>query len=317
MKSTRRWRYLLEYLAFRLIVCLVAALPTVWCVRICDGLAWVVHRVLPRKLTRYTVARENLQLAFGERLSDDEIDRTIYRMWVHLFRMVTEIVQMPRKLRLYNCADVIEFRNRDETVRAMCAGRPVIVLSGHFGNWEIANATFGIFGFPAGAVARDLDNPWLHEWFSRFRQGTGGRLISKRGGSEEMLQYMEHRGALGLLADQDAGPRGLFVPFFGRPASTFKSIALLALEYNAVICVGYARRLPDDFDRCRWVRYELGCEEIIDPLQTETADPIREVTERVTAALERAIRRSPEQYFWVHRRWKHQPQQRARRKQAA
>lgn len=317
MKSTRRWRYLLEYLAFRLIVCLVAALPTIWCVRLCEALAWVVHRLLPRKLTRYHVARENLQLASGGRLADEKIDRTIYRMWVHLFRMVTEIVQMPRKLRLYNCADVIEFRNRDETVRAMCAGRPVIVLSGHFGNWEIANATFGIFGFPAGAVARDLDNPWLHDWFSSFRQGTGGRLISKRGGSADMLQYMTHRGAIGLLADQDAGPRGLFVPFFGRPASTFKSIALLALEYRAVICVGYARRLPDDFDHCRWVRYELGSEEIIDSLKTETNDPVRELTERFTAALERAIRRSPEQYFWVHRRWKHQPQQRARRKQAA
>ena len=317
MKKPHRVRWLAEYLAFRLIVCVIDALPTRASVRVAEGLAWFVHRVLPRKLTRYPVARENLRIAFGERYSEAEIDDIVGRMWAHLFRVVVEMVQLRRKLRLYNCADVIDFRNRDETVRAMCAGRPVIVLGGHFGNWEIANATFGVFGFPTGVVARDLDNPHLHRWFERFRESTGNHLISKRGGSDEMVAFMERRGNLGLLCDQDAGPKGLFVPFFGRDASTFKSIALLALEYRAVLCVGYARRLPDDFANCRWVRYELGCEEIIDPLECTSDDPVREITGKYTAALERSIRLAPEQYFWVHRRWKSQRQERARRKAAA
>ena len=84
-----------------------------------------------------------------------------------------------------------------------------------------------------------------------------------------------------------------------------------------MICVGYARRLPNDFDRRRWVVYELGCEEIIDPLECTSDDPVREITEKYTAALERVIRRAPEQYFWVHRRWKSQPRERTKRKQAA
>jgi KDO2-lipid IV(A) lauroyltransferase len=125
-----------------------------------------------------------------------------------------------------------------------------------------------------------------------------------------------------LLCDQDAGPRGLFVDFFGKPASTFKSIALVALEHRALICVGGAIRLPDDFRRRDtigppWSRFELICEEVIDPESIDSLDPVGEVTRRYTAALERLIRRAPEQYFWVHRRWKSVPQQRRAARRAA
>lgn len=318
MKPRRRLRHLLEYVAFRILVCAIDALPARTCVRLAEGLAFFVHRLLPRKWTRYHVARENIRAAFGERLSERQIDEMIHRMWVHLFRMVAEIVHLPRKVRLYNCAEVIRFRNRDESVRALCCGRPVMVLSGHYGNWEMATATFGVFGFPMGVVARDLDNPYLHDWFSRWRQRTGHRLISKKGGGGEMLEFLERRGHLALLGDQDAGNRGVFVPFFGKEASTFKSIALLAIQYRAVIVVGYARRLADDFENNRWVQYELGCEEVIDPLEFDSVDAVREITERYTAALERAVRRSPEQYFWVHRRWKTRTHERRKqRRQAA
>ncbi len=313
MKRSKRLRYLAEYTIFRTLVCVIDAMPIRWFVAVCKCFAFVVHRVLPRKWTRYEVAKQNLRDAFGDTYSDAQIDELIYRMWLHLFRMVGEIVQLPRKLRLYNVADVIDFRNRDETVRTMCTGRPCLMLSGHFGNWEVATATFGVFGFPLGVVARDLDNPYLHEWFRRFRQYTGNRLISKKGGGGDMVSALEQRGHLALLCDQDAGKRGVFVPFFGKDASTFKSIALVALQYRACICVGYAVRLPDDFENNRWVHYELGSEEIIDTLDFEGADAVKQITERYTAALERAVRRAPEQYFWVHRRWKSRPQQRRRK----
>jgi len=188
------------------------------------------------------------------------------------------------------------------------------VLGGHFGNWEVGNFAFGAFGFPVNAVARDLDNPYLHEWFLKIRRKSGGKLISKRGGGGEMTEVLECRGLLGLLCDQDAGDKGLFVPFFGRNASTFKSIALLAMEYRALVIVGYSLRLPDDFHNAHWVRYEIGCEEIIDP---DDADGVDEITRRFTTALERAIRRAPEQYFWIHRRWKSKPRQRVKNSMAA
>lgn len=310
-------RHLAEYLVFRTIVCVIETMPTRVSVAASRKMALVVTRLLPKRLTRYNVARDNIQRAFGDTMTDSAIDRMILDMWTHLFRMVIEMVDVPRKLRLYNCADVIEFRQREATVRATCCGRPVLMVGGHFGNWEVANSTFGWFGFPMGVVARDLDNPWLHRWFERFRRHTGHQMISKKGGSERMMATAEAGGMLALLGDQDAGRRGMFVDFFGHPASTFKSIALLALQQRAVVCVGYARRLRDDFSNYRWVRYELGSEEIIDPLELETDDEIRELTQRFTNALENGIRRSPEQYFWVHRRWKTEPGARRRRNRKA
>ncbi len=312
-RTKRKWRYLAEYLAFRTVVCLIDAMPTRITVRLAEMLAFAVFRFLPKKLIRYEVARQNLKTAFGDRYTEAQLDGIQQKMWVHLFRLVIEIVQLPRKVRLYNCADVFQFRNRDDSVKALSCGRPVIVLSGHFGNWEMAVSAFGVFGFPMGVVARDLDNPYLHAWFMRFREFTGHRLLSKKGGGGDMMEFLERRGNLALLCDQDAGKRGLFVPFFGQPASTFKSIALLALQYRAVIVVGYALRLPDDFSKHRWVRFEQGCEAVIDTLDFDGPDAIRELTMAYTSALEQVILRAPEQYFWVHRRWKSQPAEKKKR----
>jgi len=315
--NLRNWRHRAEYLVFKLVICLLQILSLRQSVQLAKGLAYCVHNFLPRKLTRYQVARENLKIAFGECYSDQKIDRTIYDMWVHLFRMIIEIAQLSRKLRLSNCDSIINFRFRDETVRVLCSGRPVIFLGGHFGNWEMANSTFGLFGFPMGVVARDLDNPYLHNWFKQFREATGHLLISKKGGYDQITQILKRNGFVAMLCDQDAGSRGQFVHYFGKPASTFKSIALLALEHRAVICVGYARRLPVDLENHFWVQYELGIDAIIDPDQLTTDNEIHDITQRYTSALERAVRRSPEQYFWVHRRWKSVPRKRKQRLQRA
>ena len=113
-----------------------------------------------------------------------------------------------------------------------------------------------------------------------------------------------------VLCDQDAGPRGVFVNFFGSPASTFKSIALLALEYDALIMVGYSIRRPAGRGHQFWSKFEVGCEAVIDPRNLTSQDPVGEITQLYTLALERAIRRAPEQYFWVHRRWKSEPKKR-------
>src|SRR5690348_10511539 len=127
-------------------------------------------------------------------------------------------------------------------------------------------------------------------------------MIPKSGGYEQMLEVLGRGGVLSFLADQDAGQRGMYVEFFGRPASTHKAIALLAIEHKAPIVVGYARRIGPGF------LYEVGCPAMIDPATLSgTADDARELTQRYTAALENVIRQSPEQYLWLHRRWKHQP----------
>ena len=313
---SRRCRHLAEYLLFRILVCIMQILSPRQAAALARGLAHALFYWVPRKLTRYEVARQNIRTSFGDRYSDEQIDEMIHGMWVHLFRMIAEVIQLPRKVHRSNIFDVFEFHNRHLVVQSMCSGRPVILLSGHYGNWEMAVSAFGLFGMPMGVVARELDNPYLNRWFRRFRQITGHRMLAKQGDYDKIVQMAESRGHLAMLGDQDAGPRGVFVPFFGKPASTFKSIALLAIQFRALICVGYARRLPDDFENRSWMRFELGCEEVIDPLTIDSVNEVQEITRRYTAALERAIARAPEQYFWVHRRWKSEPKIR-KKKQAA
>lgn len=275
-------------------------------------MAWLIHCVLPRKWTRYRVARDNIRLAFGDKYSEAQIEQLVYRMWIHLFRTVAEIIQSVRKLHLYSYRQSIHFADFTRTNEAVCSGRRVIMLGGHFGNWEIGTSLLGLWGFPMGIVARELDNPYLHDWFLRYRELTGHRLMLKSGGYDDMTALLRKGGNLGMLCDQDAGPRGLFVDFFGHPASTFKSIALLALEYDALIIVGYSLRRADDFEGSPWVRFEVGCEALIDPRAIASNDPVGEITRLYTAALERAICKAPEQYFWVHRRWKSEPKVRQR-----
>lgn len=316
--DARQLRYLAEYGLFQAFLFVLQCLPVRVAFQVSAGLAWLLHHVAPRRLSRYAVARDNLRLAYGETLSDETADQMILDMWRHLFRLVCEVIQLPRRLRLYNCADILDFYRRDDCVGALLSGRPIICLGGHFGNWEVSVNTFGYFGFPVGVVARELDNPWLQAWFQRFRESTGNSLILKSGAGVELARIMDHSGTASLLCDQDAGRTGVFADFFGRPASTFKSIGLLALQYQAIVIVGGAYRLPDaHYPDARWSRFCLATQDIIDAADFQGVDGLAELTQRFTSSLEQLIRRAPEQYFWIHRRWKTPPGARRVRRAAA
>ena len=306
-----RLRHLLEYVIFRAVVAVVHAMP-LWAIDVGSRVGgFCVHRLLPRRLTRYRVAAENIRRALGP---DADVDDLIGRMWRHLFRTVGEVIYLRHRLSRHNFRSLIRFRNQQQAVGALLSDRPVILLSGHLGNWELAVWIFGVFGFPMGVVARRLDNPYLDRFFLKFRSDTGHDLLDKNGASGEMVDRLETGRHLAMLCDQDAGSHGLFVDFFGHPASTFKSIALLALRYQALICVGYAIRLDSDDGP---ERFEVGCEELIDPATFDGSDPVTDLTRAYTQALERIVRRAPEQYFWLHRRWKSKPDQQRRRSRRA
>ncbi len=213
-----------------------------------------------------------------------------------------EMLHIPRKLHPNTWRDRITLVGHEKVLDRLLKGGPLIMLTGHFGNWEMAGYLFGVFGFPPNSVARALDNPYLDRYLKSFRERTGQKMIAKKGGYDEMLEVLRTGGVLSFLADQDAGERGMFVDFFGRPASTHKAIALMAIEHHAPVVVGYARRIGPGF------RYEVGCTELFEPEEwTGTADDARLLTQRYTSALEAIIRKDPEQYLWLHRRWKHQP----------
>jgi KDO2-lipid IV(A) lauroyltransferase len=148
----------------------------------------------------------------------------------------------------------------------------------------------------------------LDEYLREFRESTGQRLLAKKGDFDQMQKILTNAGVLATLADQDAGQRGVFVDFFGRPASTHKAVALLALEYQVPLLVVGARRIAQP------MRYEMVIGDLVLPEDyAGKPDAVRAMTQGFTTALEHVVRTAPSQYFWLHNRWKHQPAKARRR----
>jgi KDO2-lipid IV(A) lauroyltransferase len=295
------------YLVVRLVVCVVQALSLAAARRLARGLAWLVHRIDRR---HRLVARDNLCQAFPGKYTDAELDALVRAVYRHFCTMLMEIIHLPRKLHTTNWRRYIDMNKGRAMVDRLLSGQPLLIVTGHFGNWEMAGYALGLLGFTTHAVARSLDNPYLDQFLRRFRQRTGQKVLAKRGDFEQIQALLKGGGVLATLADQDAGQRGLFVDFFGRPASTHKAIALLALEHRVPIAVVGTPKVAEP------MFYQVLPVDIIRPEEYEgRPDAVRAITQRFTSGLERLVRQAPEQYFWLHRRWKHQPI--AKKRQAA
>ncbi len=299
---------LLVYFVVRVAICLVQAMRVETAARLARGMAWVFAQVLR---IRATVVDDNLAHAFPH-LSAPSRRALARRMWEHLFLLVVEVAQTPRKVRETNWRDFVSLRNSDTMVRLLLSDRPTLIITAHFGNFEVAGYVLGILGFPTYTVARTLDNPYLDRFVNRFRSGTGARIVPKTGGYDQIVEVLGRGEAMAFLADQYAGEKGCWVEFFGRPASAHKAIALLALEHDAPVAIAAASRLD------RPMRFEVDVPAWIDPRETGAdVGTIRDLTQWYTSQLEEAIRRAPEQYWWLHRRWKDTRKRRRRAKQAA
>jgi KDO2-lipid IV(A) lauroyltransferase len=300
-KVRRPWLDYLVYVVVRSLVAFAQMLSIEQSYALARFLGWVLYHGDKR---HREVGLDNLKHAYGEAMSEKERDQVIRGVYCHFCTMLIEILHLPRKIHWSNWRDWFVLEGHGHLMDLFMSGkRPLIFLTGHYGNWEMAGYVFGLFGFPTVAVARTLDNPYLERYLRSFRERTGQELIPKTGGFDRMVAVLENNRALSFLADQDAGQRGLYVNFFGRPASTHKAIALLAIEHQAVVIVGVARRIGPG------CRYEFFCADVIDPAELAgSADDVRLLTQRYTSALETLIRQDPTQYLWLHRRWKHQPQ---------
>jgi KDO2-lipid IV(A) lauroyltransferase len=293
-------------IAVRLAVCFVQALPTSAALTFAHLLAWLAYRV-DRRHRR--VADENLRHAFPE-LSDGERDRLVRDCYRHFCTVIVEIAVLPRKLRVENWRTYATLVGGKEILSALLGSRPVLIVTAHFGNWELAGFALGVFGFRTYAIARVLDNPHLERFLKQFRERTGQTIIAKKDDFDRLSATLKGGGKVATLGDQDAGDRGVFIDFFGRPASAHKAVALMALEFNAkMIVIG----IPRVRDGVRW-HYHIACEDVIDPNEYAT-DPnaVKAITQRYHDALARLVRRHPEQYFWLHRRWKTQPVKRGKK----
>jgi len=221
----------------------------------------------------------------------------------HMFQIfLVDALVMPRLITPASWSRHIRIGALEKVLDRLIRGEPTIFITGHCGNWELLGYYLAAIGYRIAALARPLDNPRLNRWLLGIREARGMKIITKWGATPELIDTLKGGGHVGFIADQNAGDQGLFVPFFGRLASSYKSIGLLALRYDIPIAAGLARRLDGQF------RYELSCVDFIEPADwADQPDPLYYVTARCNRAMERMIRLAPEQYLWLHRRWKSRP----------
>ncbi len=287
----------LVYVAVRIVVCVIQMVRIETCAVVADWLSWLAHE---RLRLRYSITDENLRHAFPE-LSAQERHVMGRRMWRHIILLMCEVVQAPRKIHRNNWRQYVTMKNIDLEIEHLLSDRPVIVVSGHFGNFEIGGIVSALLGHATYSVARSFDNPFLDRFVKQFRESTGQHILPKRGSSPQVDQVLSSGGTLMILGDQSAGPKGCWIEFFGRLASCHKSVALFTLTQNAPMVFGYSRRVGD-----RPMQFEIGVLGVYDP-ETDGARDVEELSQWYSCLLEDAIQLAPEQYWWLHRRWKEPP----------
>jgi KDO2-lipid IV(A) lauroyltransferase len=289
----------LQYLAARTVAMMMQCWPVNANLRAAKWLGGLLYR-FDRKHRERALA--NLRRSFPE-LSEPHREVLARRSMEELFMFFVEMFYTTRLIRIDSWARYVVLENFREPLDLMMDRKGgLIMLTGHYGNFEILGYLLATLGFPTSSVARPLDNPYLSEFVFGVREKQGQRIIAKRGATQDVVEVIEGNGAVAFVADQNAGSKGLFVDFFGRKASTYKSIGLLAMQYETPVIIGYSRRLNDEF------RFAVGAQDIIYPEDWKSQDdPLRYITQRYTRALEDIVRQDPGQYWWVHRRWKTRP----------
>ncbi len=254
--------------------------------------------------TRLRRAREHLRIAFPDK-SEAEIKKLAIASYEHLFLLGAEIARSPRTMNIDSVLGQVEFRNVEKGLNAIVAGRPCILMSGHCGNWEVLAITAALLGIPMHTIYRPVDFEPLDNWIRRERTRPGLIMLDKFGAMHQLPKLMEQGACPAFAADQNAGDRGVFVPYFGRLASSYKSIGLLAMKFNATIISGAAHRLPGPDGT---TRYRFSIHDTFGPEDWEThPDPVFYLTARYRRAIETAVREAPEQYLWMYRIWKSRP----------
>ena len=294
-------RDLLEYLAARALMAILALLPRPFATRIAMVGSRLLFACLPRL---HRIGLRNLELAFPD-LSLAERGQLLEQSFENFGRIIADFAYFPRATPADLAARVETSFPKALVARyhaAKAAGRGVIFVTPHLGNWEILALAMSAIFEPAAYLARPLDNRLLDRYTSRVRSRFGNRPINKRDSVLEGLAILDAGGNLGLLADVNTLQRdGVFVPFFGHLACTTRSVAMLALRTNALI-------VPMC---CVWDtnRYRILIGELVEAVRAASyaKKNIIDTTALYTAQIEKFIRAYPGQWIWIHRRWKTRP----------
>jgi len=291
-------RYRLEYALAWVLIKLVGALPRPLARAAGISIAWIVY-LLHRKLRR--VGMRNLELAFPEK-SRRERKRILRGVFTSLGRQVAEVCLFPKYTR-ENVSKVVVYEGFENFERGLARGKGVLFLTAHIGAWELSAFGHSLYGYPLNVVMRPLDNPYLDRLAREYRTMHGNKVVDKdfaRG----LISAMRKGQTVGLLMDTNMiASQGVFVDFFGVPACTASGVARVALKTDAAVVPAFTIWDPV------LQKYRLMFDPAVELIRTGNTElDVAANTAKFTKVIEDYVRRYPDQWLWVHRRWKTRPE---------
>ena len=274
------------------------SLPKTWALQIGRSIGLLYYYLVKK---RREIALNNLQIAFGSDLTAAQYRQICKASFINVGKTCIEFLRFPKR-NAENIWKQVTVEGRENLSTALEAGKGAIVFLAHFGNWELLSLVYGaLIPDRAKAIAFPLKNPLLDAYIRQHREHLSLKLIPKNRAVRETLRALKNNEAVGFFADQNAGPEGVFVNFLGKPASAARGPAVLALKTGAPLIFSLSIRQSDDMHHVY----------ISPAVHTETTDDFERDVERYTAQmlkqLETYIHKYPEQWLWLHDRWKTQP----------
>ena len=296
MPPRKKIKYYFEYLGLALVFGFLRLIPLDSGLKWCRSWGRLLYRINGKHRQR---ALDNLRRAFPER-SEEQHVRILKDVYANLCRVALEFALLDRVNPEF-IRRRVTIVGREHMDRALAQGKGVVGVLGHLGNWEMGGAIMAQLGYPLDAVYHSMRNPYTDRFINTIRERSGERLINMRRALWLCTKALKQNHILGLVADQDAGSRGLFINFFGRPASTNPGPAIFAMKAGAPLIFSALIRKPGG-------RYLLHFNPPFNIRHSDDFDnDLAHNTQLWSDELERWVRVYPEQWFWVHRRWRRRP----------
>ncbi len=298
-KNRNKFQTKIEELGVRLVIGAIGIFPYRTSLGIGKALGRTIVRLFP-KLAK--TANRNLEIAYPG-ISIEKKERIVKGCFESLGRHLGFVSHF-RKFKREDIRELIELVGREEAFDpAIATGRGILFFTGHFGSWEVFNLLSPAFGYGMNILVRRIDNPRVEDYVDSLRTKFGGVTLDKTKSARKMYRILENGEILGILSDLNVQEKeGVFVDFFGVPASTTTSIAKLALKTNAIISPAFA---VWEEEKEKYVVY------LEPPIEFETSGDatkdILEITQKITSTVERFVRKYPEQWLWIHKRWNTRP----------
>lgn len=294
----RQWA---EYILASTVIRTLGALPRPLAGFLARGVTALLRQLTPRLSA---IARRNLRLA-SPSMSDRERERIIAGVYANLGRVLNEAAHFPR-LSAANVGELVSFEGYENYEAALARGKGVIFLTAHLGVWELGAFAHALRGHKLNVMYRALDNPRLDQFVRRYRELSGNKLVEKNESARIILAALHRNETVGILADQNTLPEeGVFVDFFGVPACMTAGVARFALHTGAAVVPAFC---VWERDRRRYViYYDRALTFTSSGNAASVAGEVQAATQQMAVVIERYVRRYPDQWLWIHRRWKTRP----------